>query len=111
MELDLAGGLRIAGKGCDCGKKHSLGIEALSEELIPMDRNPTYNRILGWLEKHAKEFEPATIDATPVERYQALAGELRTFRKDILGTENLGALLSESERSMVIGRLKNAALP
>ena len=50
-ELDLAAGLLIAGKPCDClDVKHSLEIEATAEEMISQEPdNPVYREIVQWL--------------------------------------------------------------
>jgi len=112
MELDLLGGGRIAGKSCDClSRKHHLGLEATAEELIPMDGNLAYGQIMSWLDSHKEEFEPEEIEKRPPEHYQAMAKEVRRFRKDIMGTENPGAMLTEGERSRVLAQINPAALP
>lgn len=100
MELDLLGGGRIAGKSCDClSAKHHLGLEATAEELIPMDSNPVYLQVISWLNGHQTEFEPEEIAKRPPEYYQGLAQDVRRFRKEVMGTEYLGAMLTEEERA------------
>ena len=112
MELDLLGGGRIAGKSCDClSGKHHLGLEATAEELIPMDGNLAYGQILSWLDSHKEEFEPEEIEKRPPEYYQAMAQDVRRFRKDIMGTESPSAMLTEGERSRVLAQINPAALP
>jgi len=93
IELDLVAGGRIAGKPCDClGSKHHFGIEATAEELIPMDTSPIYPSIISWLKVHQNEFEVEEVAKRPPEHYQALAPEVRRFRKEVLGTESLATL-------------------
>lgn len=102
MELDLLGGGRIASKPCDClSEKHHLGIEATAEELMSMDRDPVYGKIIAWLNTHAPEFVVEEVAKHPPEHYQALAPEVRTFRKQLMGTEKLGALLTPTEAEQV----------
>ena len=105
MELDLAGGGRIAGKICDClSGKHHFGIEATAEELIPMDSNPIYARTIAWLNQHASEFEVEEVAKHQPEYYQNLAPQVRALRKEVLGTEKLGAMLNPDERQEVAKR-------
>jgi len=94
-ELDLAGGLRIAGKPCDClDAKHSLGLEAAAEELISSEPdNPIYREILTWLQTNRPK---VTIEAISsgryAEEYPQMAAQFRDFRKRIMGTTALTAM-------------------
>lgn len=107
MELDLAGGGRIAGKPCGClGNKHNLGLEATAEELIPLDSNPAYNQILGWLKQHEPEFTPEQIAKHPPEYYQALGHEARAFRKAVLESDDLRALLNQDDKAKLIEKVR-----
>lgn len=102
MELDLQGGGRIAGRPCDClSQKHHLGIEATAEELMSYEVNPLYSRIINWMRDHQAEFEPEEIAKQPPAHYQGLAPEVRRFRKEMMGTESISAMLSEQERERV----------
>ena len=101
MESDLITGGRINNAPCDCFLKHTIGVEALSEELISMDKNPIYGRILVWLNGHAPEFPVEEVAKRPPEHYQALAPEVRAFRKELMGTEKLVALLTPEETEQV----------
>jgi len=95
-ELDLAGGLRIAGKPCDClDSKHSLGLEATAEELISSEPdNPIYREILIWLKQnHPKVTIEAIGSGRYDEEYPAMAGQFREFRKRIMGTTALTAMI------------------
>ncbi len=107
VELDLQGGGRLGPRQlpCDClSKKHNLGIEATAEELMSYEANPVYGQIITWLDKHAAEFEPAEIAQHPPSHYQALTPEVREFRKAVMGTEKLVALLSPQEQKEVLER-------
>jgi len=107
MEMDLAGGGRIAGKPCDClSGKHHLGLEATAEELIPMEANPVYAKVINWLNSHREKFEIAEIARNDPGYYQSLAPELRELRKQILGTENLVAMLNDEEKQKVVEKAK-----
>jgi hypothetical protein len=95
MEMDLQNGGRIPTKAggavsCDClGQKHSLGIEATAEELMSYDKNPVYGKVISWMNTHAPVFDPAEIEKRPPEYYQQLTPEVRSFRKEVLGTEKM----------------------
>ena len=110
MELDLAGGGRINGKPCDClSGKHHFGLEATVEELLPMEgQRPVYGKILSWLQQHQDEFEPASIAKHPPEHYYALAEDVRSFRKDVIGSEKLSQLVSPEEKKKVIAEAMKA---
>jgi len=92
FELDLVGGCKIAGRACDCcGDKHNFGIEATAEELIPMDRDPTYGEVISWLNANRGKM---TVEASASGIYDAeypeMARQVREFRKRVMGTEGLG---------------------
>jgi len=92
FELDLVGGCKIAGRACDCcGDKHNFGIEATAEELIPMDRDPTYGEVISWLNANRGK---VTVEASASGIYDAeypeMARQIREFRKRVMGTEGLG---------------------
>ena len=85
VELDLQGGGRIAGKPCDClsRHKHSVGIEATAEELMSYEYNPIYQEIIDWFNQHGPEFDPGEIAKHEPGYYQAMAPEIRNFRKQL----------------------------
>ena len=86
LELDLQGGLRIAGKPCDCaGAKHNVGVEATAEELISYEANPVYGQVIDWYRRRLPEFDPAVIATKPVDYYRAMTPEVRSFRKALVG--------------------------
>ena len=95
-ELDLTGGLRIAGKPCDClDSKHSLGLEAAAEELIPSEPdNPVYQEILVWLERSRPKLMIEAIGSGQYdEEYPQMAAQFKDFRKRIMGTTVLTAMI------------------
>ena len=100
-ELDLAGGLRIAGKPCDClDSKHSLGLEAAAEELIPSEPdNPVYRGILVWLQNNRPKVTIEAISSGQYDKeYPQMAAQFRDFRKRIMGTTALTAMVEPKAR-------------
>jgi len=96
-ELDLSNKLRIAGKPCDClDAKHSLGLEAAAEELIAEEPdNPVYDEIIGWIKG---SIHKCTIEAIASgaydDEYPRMALEFKEFRKRVLGTTALRAMVA-----------------
>lgn len=89
-ELDFAGGLKIAGKPCDClDNKHTLGLEATAEELISQDpANPVYQEIIVWIRNNQYKVTVAAIESGKYSsEYPRMAMEFKSFRKRVLGTE------------------------
>jgi len=110
MEMDLQEGARIAGGPCDClSAKHTLGLQATAEELMSYEANPAYGKITTWLRTREPEFEPEEIAQHPPEYYQALAPEVRAFRKEVMGTESPGALLTPEESELTLEEAKTLA--
>ncbi len=108
MEMDLAGGGRIAGKPCDClSAKHHFGIEATAEELMSYESNPVYGKITAWLNNHTEDFKPGNINKNDVEYYRAMIPDVRIFRKEVMGTESLLAMLNDSEKEKVMKMAKD----
>lgn len=101
LELDLAGGMRTAGKPCDClNSKHSLLFESVAEELIPLDpHNSIYSEVLAWVNAALPK---GTFEAISSGRYDAeyplMASEMRDFRKRIMGTTSLTAMIEPKEQ-------------
>lgn len=101
VEIDLANGLLIAGKPCDClSDKHSLLFEALVEEAIPLDpRNPIYRKLMDWINAALPK---STFEAIRSGRYNAeyplMASEMRDFRKGLVGTTSLTAMIEPSTK-------------
>ena len=88
-ELDLAAGLKIAGKPCDClSNKHPLMLEAASEELISQDPgNSVYQDIIQWIKDNQ---DRVTVEAIHSGKYAAeyphMANEFKNFRKRVFGS-------------------------
>jgi hypothetical protein len=88
-ELDLAAGLKIAGKPCTClESKHTLELEAGAEELIPEDPgNPVYREIISWIDDNQHKVTPEAIASGKYDtEYPKMAAEFRDFRKRVMGT-------------------------
>jgi len=89
-ELDLAGGLKIAGKACDCLEyKHSVGLEAAAEELISQDpSNPVYKNIVQWLNNNLNKVTVSAIQSGKYDaEYPQMAAQFKEFRKKVVGTD------------------------
>jgi len=100
-ELDLSNKLRIAGKPCDClDSKHSLGLEAAAEELIAQEPgNPVYTEILQWIKNnHPKVTIEAILSGQYDQEYPKMAAEFKGFRKRIMGSTSLTAMIEPKEQ-------------
>ncbi len=90
MELDLAAGLKIAGKPCDCGSnKHTLMLEAAAEELISQDPGnaSVYQDIIKWIPQNRDKILPEAIQGGKYAgEYPRMANEFKTFRKRVMGS-------------------------
>ena len=108
IELDLQRGARIAGKPCDCltRGKHLGGVEATAEELMSYEPNPIYGKVVDWLHRHEAEFQPAEIARREPDYYRGLVPQVRDFRKEVMGTEQLTALLTEEEKAKVVAMVQ-----
>jgi len=101
FQLDLASSCKIAGKPCDCCEKHPLlAIESLAEELVPMDpSNPIYYECTQWIKANA---EKLTVEASASgaydKEYPYMAATWREFRKNLLDTESLGAMIAPEKQ-------------
>lgn len=88
-ELDLAGGLKIAGKSCDClSNKHTLLLEAAAEELISQDpSNPVYTEIIQWVKDNQPKLTVEAIESGKHKKeYPVMASQFKDFRKRVMGT-------------------------
>jgi hypothetical protein len=93
-ELDLAAGLKIAGKPCTClESKHTLELEAGAEELIPEEPgNPVYREIISWIGHNQHKVTPEAIASGKYDaEYPKMAAQFRDFRKRVLGTVGTAA--------------------
>jgi hypothetical protein len=110
-ELDLAGGLKIAGKACDCLEyKHSVGLEAAAEELVSQDPgNSVYKDILGWTKENLPKVTVEAIDSGKYAgEYPLMAAQFKEFRKRVVGTEGKN-LSREPVRTMPVSEAKKTA--
>ena len=110
-ELDLSNKLRIAGKPCDClGAKHTLGLEAVAEELIAQEpSNPIYSEIIGWVSRNRSKVSiEAILSGKYDAEYPKMAAEFKGFRKRIMGTTALGAMM-QPEKEITLEEAKKIA--
>jgi len=94
-ELDLAGGLKIAGKPCDClDNKHTLFLEAAAEELISQDPdNPVYSEIIQWIKDNQHKITVEAIQSGVYKsEYPKMAFQFKEFRKRVMGTAAFSAM-------------------
>lgn len=100
-ELDLSNKLRIAGKPCDClDSKHTLGLEATAEELIAQEPdNPVYSKIIDWIKENQSKVGIDAISSGEYdEQYPKMAAEFKQFRKRVMGTTALTAMIQPEEQ-------------
>ncbi len=110
-ELDLSNKLRIAGKPCDClDSKHTLLLEAAAEELIAQEPdNPVYFEIIDWIRQNRPKVTIAAISSRQYdEEYPKMAAEFKVFRKRIMGTTTLTAMVEPKEQ-ITLEEAKNLA--
>lgn len=99
-ELDLSNKLRIAGKPCDClDSKHTLGLEAAAEELIAQEPDSTvYPEIIDWIKRNQPKLGiEAIVSGQYDEEYPRMAAAFKGFRKRIMGTTALTAMVEPKE--------------
>ncbi|GAI83647.1 unnamed protein product, partial [marine sediment metagenome] len=100
-ELDLSNKLRIAGKPCDClDSKHTLMLEAAAEELIAQEPdNTVYPEIMDWINRNQTKVTIEAISSGQYdEEYPRMAAEFKGFRKRIMGTTVLTAMVEPKEQ-------------
>jgi len=89
-ELDLAAGMKIAGKPCDClSNKHTLMLESAAEELISQDPGNAgvYQEIIDWIPRNARKVTPEAIQSGKyTSEYPTMANEFKAFRKRVMGS-------------------------
>ena len=64
--------------------------------------------IWAWLQEHQVEFPPQELERRRPEHYQALSSQVRAFRKEVRGTEKMGAMLTPEEKVQVTQRIQEA---
>jgi hypothetical protein len=97
-ELDLANGLRIAGKPCTCldpRTKHTLMLEAAAEELISEEPdNPVYRDIIRWIGENQHKLTVEAIASGKYDQeYPQMAAQFRDFRKRVAGSLDVKATM------------------
>jgi len=107
LEKHLREGCRIpptTGEPCDCcSPKHTVTIEALALETYGLTGDPIYQDLAKWAEEIERKTTIPEIESGR-HNYGENAVQARGYRKKLLGSESLGALLSSSERSQIAER-------
>ena len=107
LEKHLREGCRIpptTGEPCDCcSPKHTITIEALALETYGMTADPIYQELTKWAEEIERKTTIPEIESGR-HNYGEDAVEARGYRKKLLGSRSLGALLSPSESSQIAER-------
>lgn len=112
MEFHYAQRMRIDGVPCDCGStKHLLYLELLGQETIPMVKEPSvYEKIIAWVrENEPKSTDEAAKSGKYDNEYPALSGQARDFRKGLVGSLELGALIEPHRKISLEEAIKQAA--
>ena len=107
LEKHLQQKCKIAGKACDCCEKHPIAIEALAQETLGITGDPLFGNIAAW----AKEIAPITTEDASRSgehdgEYPGLAVEARKWRKRLMGTTDVKALLSPQYSEKVSQELR-----
>ena len=107
LEKHLREGCRIpptTGEPCDCcSPKHTVTIEALALETYGITGDPIYQDLAKWAEEIERKTTIPEIESGR-HNYGGDAVQARGYRKKLLGSESLGALLSSSERNQIAER-------
>jgi hypothetical protein len=93
---------KIAGKACDCCEKHPMEIEALAQETLGITGDDLYHEIAEW----ARNIAPVTtVEASASGQYEKLytqlAKEARAYRKRVMGTDDIAALMTPEQEEWV----------
>lgn len=70
------------------------------------ERNPVYQNIINWLKQHEVDLRVESIAQHEPKFYQDKLPEVRAFRKEVIGTEKLGALLTSDERQRAVTQIQ-----
>ena len=117
LEMHFQQGCKIGGKPCDCCEKHPLVIEALAEEALGMTGEHIFEEVTSW----SKMIAPITTEEAAKsgqydQEYPGMAVEARGFRKRIMGSDEVTALMTpaisarvESEVQSIIEKMKQPA--
>lgn len=102
LEKHLQQKCKIGGIACDCCAKHPIAIEALAQEALGMSDDPIFSEIAIWI----KGIAPMTTEAASKsgkfdDQYPKMAIKARLMRKNLMGTEEVRALLSTEQEKKV----------
>ncbi|GAI12575.1 unnamed protein product [marine sediment metagenome] len=107
LQNHLEQGCRIpptTGEPCDCcSPRHTVTIEALALETYGITGDPIYQDLAKWAEEIERKTTIPEIESGR-HNYGEDAVEARKYRKKLLGSESLGALLSPSEHNQIAER-------
>lgn len=107
LQKHLEQGCRIppvTGEPCDCcSPKHTVTIEALALETYGITGGPIYQELAKWANEIERKTTIPEIESGR-HNYGEDAVQARGYRKKLLGSESLGALLSSSERLQIAER-------
>ncbi len=95
--------LTVNGVLHNCSPKHTITIEALALETYGITGDPTYQELAKWAEEIERKTTIPEIESGR-HNYGGDAVQARGYRKKLLGSESLGALLSPSERGQIAER-------
>ena len=119
LEMHFQQGCKISGKPCDCCEKHPMVIEALAEEALGMTGDQIFEEVTSW----AKLIAPITTEEASrsgqyTEEYPQMAVIARGFRKRIMGSDDVRALMTpelsskvDSEVEAIIEKMKQPVKP
>ena len=104
LQKHLEQGCRIppvTGEPCDCcSPKHTVTIEALALETYGITGEPIYQDLAKWAEEIERKTTIPEIESGR-HNYGEDAVRARGYRKKMLGSESLGALLAPSEHGQI----------
>jgi len=110
LESHLAQKCKIEGTPCDCCSKHPLKLEALAEETLGMTTDPIFGELARWTKEiSSMTTEEASRSGQYDEDYANLAVTARNFRKQIVGTAKLSALVPQDESPITLEDAKKLA--
>lgn len=107
LEKHLQQGCKITNsKGiptpCDCCQRHPLTLEGLTGEAVGMSSDPIYPELNNWVRNLSQITTPeASGSGRYDDQYPVLAKTARDFRKKIMGTDQVIALLSPEEQRAI----------
>ncbi len=107
LEKHLQQKCKIGGIACDCCQKHPIAIEALAQESLGMSNEPIFNDITVWI----RGIAPMTTEAASKsgkfdDLYPRMAIKARDMRKNLMGTDEVKALLDEAQTEKVASQVE-----